>query len=275
MPQRAPRCRFGAWAAVLELALATQAVAQNPAAPAPATPPAIVTGVFVDSAGNPIAHGVLSVVGESLRVVTDSNGRFRLAVPPGPTLLAARSLGYRPLMWAVTLVSGQESVQRISLGQLTITLPGITVVAQAWRPDPLAGFYRRSRTGFGKYIGPETIERRAASSVADLLQGIVGIRVGRVGGDPLSFYIAFPMCGTVASSMAPSGPGNERSAPHFVAGTVGVFIDGFRVLGDPGDILGMVNPGDVAAIEVYRGPAELPAEFYSEDCAAILIWTKY
>jgi outer membrane receptor protein involved in Fe transport len=56
---------------------------------------------------------------------------------------------------------------------------------------------------------------------------------------------------------------------------VGVYVDGFRVPGDPGDALSMINAADVEGIEVYRGPSELPAEFMSDDCAAIVIWTRY
>jgi thiol-disulfide isomerase/thioredoxin len=108
----------GAGVLMLWEGLAGGARAQNPPAPVMPPPPAIVSGVIVDSAGVPIPHAVLSVVGESLRVMTDSEGRFHLAVPPGPRLLAARALGYRPLMWTVALESGEDASGRIGLQKL-------------------------------------------------------------------------------------------------------------------------------------------------------------
>jgi len=276
---------------VVSAGLARGARAQNPPTPVAPPPPAIISGAIVDSAGIPIPHAVLSVVGESLRVVTDSQGRFRLAVPPGPRLLAVRALGYRPLMWAVTLGSGLEASGRIRLQQLSIVLPEMTVVGERYVPSRLAGFYQRRRIGFGKYIDPETIERRFTNSVADLLQGIAGVRVTPVPGDPLNYLVNFSRCnviegGSSASSSAgglnilggraqSTSPSSPSSLGPPSKSPVGVYVDGFKVPGYPGEILAMINPADVEAIEVYRGPSELPAEFMSDDCAAIVIWTKY
>ena len=267
-------------ALLLTLAVAVPAAAQNPPAAPPA--PAIVTGTFVDSAGAPISHAVLSVVGESLRVVTDSQGRFHLAVPPGPRLLAARALGYRPLMWSVTLVSGQETTGRIRLEGLSVVLREINVVAQPYVPSRLAGFYHRQRTGLGKYLDSVTIVRRFASTTADLLQMVPGIQVRHT--DPFTSYISFPRCTRITAEIRAARPsclGNPNCRPtaepevNDSRPTVAVYVDGFRVFGSPGEILATINPADVIAIEVYRGPSEIPFEFMSVDCAAIVIWTKY
>jgi len=262
----------------LLLGVAWSVRAQNPSAPV-APPPAIVSGVVVDSAGVPIPHAVFSVVGESLRVVTDSQGRFRLAVPPGPRLIAVRALGYRPLMWAVTLGSGLEASGRIRLQRLSIALPEITVVGERYVPGRLAGYYQRRQTGLGKYIDSATIARRFPSRTADLLQGIAGVRVLQ-GHDPFTPSVGFVRCSDILTFRPQASPclldPNCGVHPGVKSEQgVAVYVDGFRVLGDPGDILGTINPADVEAIEVYRGPAELPAEFNSDDCAAIVIWTKY
>jgi len=273
-------------ALVLSESPARRMCAQNPPSQVP-TPPAIVSGVFVDSAGNPIQHAVLSVVGESLRVATDSTGHFRLLVPPGPTLLAARSLGYRPLMWAVTLVSGQEYVQRVNLSQLSITLPGITVVAQPYWPRRLEGFYKRRQLGFGKYMDREQIDRQVVMRAADLLRQIAGVRVVQDPANPFRYLVGFARCNLMTGVPPPPMAETPKSwlrggetSPQLTGvaqprSVVGVYVDGFKVTGDPGEVLGMINANDVEAIEVYRGPSELPAEFMSDDCAAIVIWTRY
>ena len=256
--------------------------AQNPPTPAPPAPPAIVSGVFVDSIGAPIPHAVLSVVGESLRVVTDEQGRFRLQVPPGPRLLAARALGYRPLMWSVMLVSGEETSGRIRLHHLSVLLPELTVVGERLGPNRLAGFYQRKRIGFGKYLDSADVNRRPVMRAGDLLQTIAGVRVMPDPSNPFMYQVTFARCRREDRSLrAPSmlGPFQQRSTSpnlqHPEPSVVGVYVDGFRVLGEPGEVLGMINAADIEAIEVYRGPSELPAEFMSDDCAAIVIWTKY
>jgi hypothetical protein len=285
-PRVALRVLIGVGALVLSESFAWGARAQNPPTPVVPLPPATVSGVVVDSAGIPIPRAVFSVVGESLRVITDSQGRFRLTVPPGPRLVAVRALGYRPLMWAVTLGSGLEASGRIRLQRLSIVLPEMTVVGERYVPRRLADFYQRRRIGLGKYIDPETIAGRFTNSMADLLQQIPGVRVSPVPGDPFNYLVSFARCNLIGSpGGAPAGgaltPGHlGQSTSPLPSGpprksTVGVYMDGFKVPGDPGEILAMINPADVEAIEVYRGPAELPAEFMSDDCAAIVIWTKY
>jgi hypothetical protein len=35
-----------------------------------------------------------------------------------------------------------------------------------------------------------------------------------------------------------------------------------------------VLPSQIEAMEIFRGPAEMPAEFLDDSCAAIAIWTR-
>ncbi len=74
-------------------------------------------------------------------------------------------------------------------------------------------------------------------------------------------------------------------APH-------VYLDGVRVThlprsgADPrvrdnpaeeaARALNMVDPSTLAAVEIYRGPAEIPGEFIDSDskCGIILLWTR-
>jgi len=210
--------------------------------------------MVVDTAGVPISHAVVSVVGQPLRARTDSAGWFRLeSVPPGVRLFSVRALGYRPLMWTLTLRPGQNAHGRISLKQFdaAVVLPELTVVGEQYVPARMAGFYQRRALGLGQYIDREAIERRNPFVMTDLLLGLAGVRVYRTN-DPFANEVVFLRC--------------ER---------IGVYVDGFRLWGDPGENLSLINPADVEAMEIYRGAGELPAEFMSDDCAAIVIWTRY
>ena len=209
----------------------------------------------MDTAGVPIPHSVVSVVGQPLRAITDSAGRFRLeGVSPGMRLFAVRALGYRPLMWALTLAPGQIAHGRIGLHRidLAVVLPELTVVGEQYVSSRMAGFYQRRQLGFGHYLDREAIERRNASDMTDLLLGMAGVRVYQDPGDPTKRQVAFLRCGRI-----------------------GVYVDGFRLWGDVGENLRLLNPSDVEAMEIYKGAGELPAEFMSDDCAAIVIWTRY
>jgi hypothetical protein len=59
-------------------------------------------------------------------------------------------------------------------------------------------------------------------------------------------------------------------------GCVTMFVDGaqWQQL-EPGDLDSFVQPGEVAAIEVYNGSA-VPAQFTTpgQNCAAVVVWTK-
>jgi hypothetical protein len=255
-PQVAMRVVVAAGALMLSESFAGGARGQNPPTPSVPPPPAIVSGVFVDSAGTPIPHGVLSVVGESLRVVADSQGRFRLAVPGGLTVFAARALGYRPVMWSVSLEPGQRVSRRIELQPLGVALPAMTIVGEKYGPGRLAGFYQRRRIGLRLFLVRDSIERRTTNAMADLFVGRPGIRVFQDPYDPTtSRYVLSMRC--------------EQ---------IGAYVDGFRLPGnsstDVSRNLSLINPADVEAIEVYRGPSELPADFMADACAAIVIWTR-
>jgi hypothetical protein len=229
-----------------------RARAQNPPAQR-APPPAVVTGVVVDSAGVPIPHAVVSVLGQPLRVLTDSSGRFRLAlVTPGLCVFTVRALGYRPVMRSITPEPGQSASERIVLQTVGVALPEMTVVGQQLVPARLAGFYQRRQLGFGIFLDRDSIEHRPTNQMSDYFFGRPGIRVHQAYNDPFLTRVDFLRCGQI-----------------------GVYMDGTRVRGDASELLREINPADVEAMEIYTGPSELPAEFMVDDCAAIVIWTRY
>jgi hypothetical protein len=54
-------------------------------------------------------------------------------------------------------------------------------------------------------------------------------------------------------------------------------VDGARVTYDlQNDINAVVNPEQVEAIEVFRGPSEIPVQYNDNNsqCGVILIWTR-
>ena len=114
--------------------------------------------------------------------------------------------------------------------------------------DRLAGFYQRKALGHGTFLGPEDLAKRPVARTADLLRMIPGMQVS-----------------TRTSSASPV------TSRHCTG--IGYFVDGLRARGfNPIDT---INPDDLLAIEVYKSPAQIPAQFQEKElCAAILVWTK-
>lgn len=247
------------------LLLAAPAAAQDSARAAPAPAPAAadtadyatVMGVVVDSLGNPIPDADVSVVGGPQRAVTDLAGRFLLDfLTPGVRVFRVRAPGFKPRLWNLSLKPGQIAEGKVALERHTYLLPEVTVVGQAApgaaAPARLQGFYRRRTLPVGTFLDRKAIEQRRPFYVADLFDMIPGVRVRRDPNQAGQVVVEFQRCPDVA-----------------------LFIDGGRIGGDIGSGLALVDPGDVEAIEVYKGAAQVPPEFGVNTCGAIAVWTRY
>jgi hypothetical protein len=128
----------------------------------------------------------------------------------------------------------------------------------------LLGFYSRQRAGFGRFLGPEDIRKRPAFDATDYLRNIPRVRIrhrARGGSEVLI---------RGASSISLGGDGLCRPK---------VVVDGNEVFrgGREAAVLDeVVTPFEISAIEVYRGPSEIPLQFggLRSPCGLILIWTK-
>jgi hypothetical protein len=68
-----------------------------------------ITGVVVDArTGRPLSGVLVSIEGQPISVSTDAEGRFRLAVPPGPYMIALSLVGYARVRQPVE-VSAREA----------------------------------------------------------------------------------------------------------------------------------------------------------------------
>jgi hypothetical protein len=247
--QAAYRVLVGACGLLVAQSLPRCALAQNAAGGRANAAPAAVEGVIVDSTGAPIFYAVVTVVGEPGRATTDSEGRFHLSpVSPGPQLLAVRALGYEPAAVALSPKPGETLREKFTLSKRGVTLSALTVVAKPEPPARLAGFYRRRDLGLGKFLTREDIDRKPTNDVQELFLGMPGVQVQNVNG---TSWVVFPRCGRFA-----------------------VYLDGELLHGDPNEILSEFNPTDLEAIEIYRGPSELPPQFTEDNCAAIVLWSR-
>ena len=208
----------------------------------------------LDSAGKPLASAI-----------TDSSGMFALRLPaPGTFRLRTSALGYRGgVSTGVAPGSGEAKVE-LRLVPDPVPIDSITVVAQHRVPWlARAGFYRRQAEGWGHFLDEKAIEAKAAMRFTDLLYGMVGVQVANGGGEA----------------------GVRRGATFFGKGCLPtVVLDGYilRTGGSPGlrgssfKLDQLLDPANLAAVEVYRSAAGVPVQYtgYMGACGAIIAWSK-
>ena len=244
------------FAAALAGALPTLLAAQQPPRPTPVRkPPATMSGqVVVDSVGTPISNAIVEVVGGVQRAVTDENGKFALTdLPAGYHLIRVRALGYQQEFIEIEAEDGVDFEGRIGLKLEAQRLEDIDVNVIG-KPEEYNytrkydDFFRRRNTGAGYYwYGKEIADRNFVRSM-DIMLGLPGIHVRNQGNRRLLVFSDCP-------------------AP-------GVWIDGVRVRGEASEVIEMIHPDQLEAMEVYNRVTRIPPEARTDVCAAVFLWTK-
>ncbi len=216
--------------------------------------PGRLLGRVVDrSTDRPVATAAVRLLGLTEVAESDRQGRFRLTgVPAGTHELEVRRIGYAPLRHAVEVTRGLTMEVEIGLVREPVGLEPLVVSTTRSRRLEIKGFYERKHwgelLGLGTYYTAEDIDRRRPIRISHMIADAAGIRTRggviynvRMGGCPTNIY-----------------------------------LDNIKIEGGSESIDSLVLPIEVAGLEVYKGPASLPAEFSGSDsrCGAIVIWTK-
>lgn len=230
----------------------------------PQAPTAVeLRGRVTTPTGAPIAEAEISLLGTSTSVFSDSAGQFVLrGLAPGSHLVRVRRIGFKAQYLVATLSKRDPKDVSIVLERGAYELPEIAVTVRSAKPIEYAwttrydDFFRRKYVGLGRYLSRADIEKKAASRTASLLLGVGRVRFGVLGVSPTDVW--FQGC----------------------KGNISVWLDGAKLRPQPrepaqvGDLLDRVLPIEIEMMEVYRSPAEMPAEFLDDSCGAIVIWTR-
>ena len=203
--------------------------------------------------GLPVSGVMIAVKGSRVFNVSDATGSFTLVgLPEGRQtvrILYGDSLSYEH---KIDLKQGKTLTLSVLLDVAATELTPIVVEAQTLRADrSLAGFYERKKSGFGRYYTLADLKRRPQETLqALLLESGVQVRC-RIG-----------QCLPLVSD------GGRLCV-------MSLFVDGLRM---PPDYLNVARVDDLAAVEVYKIPFEVPAEFPSglrRPCGAVLMWSRH
>lgn len=215
-----------------------------------------IKGVVRDSLGSPVVGAQVTVGGTSLLVETDDHGEFLLAkASPGETSIRVRRIGFRPDTLRVNVLAGETAAAAFTLARVAVELDPLVIVGRQNVSGRIAGFYERMMRGSGgHFLTRESIERRNPVNMTDLFRMVPGARVESRG-----------FGRTVVRFRG------ARNPPL-------VWLDGTPLYAAEFD-LDSVDPRTFEGVEIYSGPASVPAEFLgnrgiSSSGGTIILWTK-
>jgi hypothetical protein len=236
----------------------------------------------------PIAGAEVSVLGDSLVVLTDSAGNFVLrGVPLGEHVIRVRRIGFRAQYLAASLRAGERKEVTIALTPGVYELPELAVTARLAKPIEYGWttkydeFFRRKYVGLGRYISRQDIDKKAASHTSEILLGVPGVRVYFGAPGISSDEVKFRGCSQISVWVdgAEVRPLRQVDPPKSGrGGTIGQ--SAWRPQGESvgpaevGEMLERIHPLQIEMIEVYTSPAGMQAEFLGNSCGAIAIWTR-
>jgi hypothetical protein len=192
-------------------------------------------GVVVAADNDRLLSGARVSIADGTWTEANSRGEWTLsAIPTGTRVLVVRAVGFYPQRVVVDVVDGAPTVFT-ELPTMKAVLDTVRVTA-ARDTRETRGFEERRRTGIGRFLTQEDVQRRQPLVTSDLLNSVAGLRVERAA-DP-----------TEGRRVLMSGSVGDRCFPA-------IYIDG-QYMSDLGadDIDAFVRPGEIAGIEVYSGP---------------------
>jgi TonB family protein len=210
--------------------------------------------VVQDSAGAAVAGAQVSMLGLFGRGTTGTDGAFHLvSLPLGERTLLVRRLGFRPESVAVTITPGGTAEVTVKLHVVPQQVAAVVVDAdRSGFSGRMRSFNERRARGIGRFFTADDIDRRRPQVVSDLLRTLPGVRI------------------------TSNGP---QSVVTFRGQTCTplIWLDGMPASAgylDPD----LFEPSSLAGIEIYTGPASVPAELMwingAGRCGVIALWTR-
>jgi hypothetical protein len=215
--------------------------------------------VLDGATSEPIRNAMVEVGGLDRRAQTNAEGVVRIGrVPAGSRIVTVTRLGYEAERIPVEFAAAGVIEQTVRLTPEPVAVGGVTATGEARDPGlEMRGFYDRQARGLGAFMTTERIEELNQSRTVDLFRYMRGFKLNydRRRGE---YYVVANRGG---------GLGGDCSGPM-------VYLDG-TLVADRANYFQFVNPENIAAIEAFAGPSQVPVEYRSNAaCGVILIWSR-
>lgn len=214
-----------------------------------------IKGTLRDMQGLPVAGALIAVAGTTLVGESDERGEFTLAkARAGEMSIRIKRIGFRPDTVRVTVLAGKTVPVELIMDRLAVELSPLVIYGRKNVTGRMGGFYDRLTRGNGHFFTREQIDRRNPVNLTDLFRMVPGARVlnSNMGSNAVRFRGA-------------------RCPPL-------VWLDGTPAYS--GELpLDALDPRTFEGIEIYSGPAGVPAEFMgnrsmSSACGTIILWSR-
>lgn len=255
-----------------------------------------ISGRLLDlTTERPIPGGVLQLLSLDSAVlqtaVSDAEGFWRLPVPGAGTYrVSARGFGYgTEISDDIEVAAGAALEAIFHLAPVAIMLDPIEVEIRRTREYlELTGFFERQRGNFGHFITPETIDRRQAARITDLLSTVPGVRVGTMAGGsagPSQVELrgsSITQGGTCRPRIYVDGlmynRGDSRPIADFELTPTEERVEQMMREEQALSLDDIGHPSTIAGIEVYRSASQVPVQFGGTSvetlCGVIVVWTR-
>jgi hypothetical protein len=225
----------------------------------------VIDGAVSDTALRPISFAEVTILRTEIKLQTNAAGKFRfLDVPAGQYLLIVRRIGYRPVSSIIQV--GVRDTLRLAFTLLpTVQSLETVTVTEERRSMRMIEFDQRRAQGWGYFITGEQIEKRNLPVAADYLRLAPSVSLAPSAN-------ASGIADLVAISKREGGSIYGDGAG---ACALQLVVDGVPM--PPRFPLELLpTPKEIAGIEVYDGPATVPAQFSGMDrrCGMVIVWTK-
>ena len=279
--------------AVLPVALAAfipLLVASNRMGAQSAVRGAIVGKVTSDSAGSHgVANAEILVPALDINTRTGETGEYRVAVAPGRYLVMVRVPGFKSATDSVTVTAAVDAPLNFVLHAAAVQLDSVVTNAtpKKYISGNLNDFEERMHShGGGSFVGDSVLRQNENRRLPEVLESrLHGVQFFRsILAPPGENPDAVWAIGSRSGGMSACGafqkcPGAHGSTNPDVCYS-SVYVDNVLIYDPrrmPGVIppdLSMYNTSDVAGVEYYTGGASTPAQFNSNPCGVLAIWTR-
>lgn len=214
-----------------------------------------ISGRVVDSAGRPVEGARVAAERDSAFAITDTEGSFGIwGLRPGTRAIVVRRLGFHPVTQPVSVRADAIASVQVALTRYVPVLEAVRITARRNLELDRVGFARRQRSGMGRYITPDEIDRRNPFRLNDLLRMVPSLRTGR----------------TARGDTYVTGRWGE---------CVRYFVDGQQWSGFGEGPDAFISGREIGAVEVHSGMSA-PGEYMSfgrdgRACTSVVVWTKW